>query len=128
FEGNGLDWFNIQAENKHRFWAKHNTAKRTRGKLLAAALIVKDEERLLPACLDSLQGFVDEIVVSDTGSTDSTRETARAAGPRVIEGYWDDDFARARNAALDACDAHWVLSIDADEVVETDPKQMRPLI
>src|SRR5205085_6691950 len=39
FEGNGLDWFNIQAENKHRFWAKHNTAKRTRGKLLAAALI-----------------------------------------------------------------------------------------
>jgi GT2 family glycosyltransferase len=63
FDINGLDWHGIQGSNEDRFVSKHGVkrgAKRNRSKLLAAALIVKDEERLLPACLDSLQGLVDE--------------------------------------------------------------------
>ena len=42
-------------------------------------------------------------------------ELARRAGARVIEGYWDDDFGRARNASLEHCQGEWILWIDADE-------------
>ena len=83
--------------------------------MLSACLIVKDEEKALPDCLASLRGLVDEIVVYDTGSTDNTVEIARRAGARLIEGYWDDDFGRARNASLEQCRGEWILWIDADE-------------
>lgn len=83
---------------------------------LSAALIVRDEAVRISACLDSVLPLVDEIVVYDTGSGDDTRERAAAAGAIVIEGYWDDDFARARNAALAHCSGDWVLSADADEI------------
>ncbi len=91
-------------------------AKPTGSKMLfSACMIVKDEEKALPGCLESLKGVVDEIVVYDTGSTDATVEIAQRAGAKVIEGYWDDDFGRARNASLEHCLGEWVLWIDADE-------------
>ncbi len=83
--------------------------------LFSACMIVKDEEKALPGCLESLRGVVDEIVVYDTGSTDATVEIAKRAGAKVIEGYWDDDFGRARNASLEHCLGEWILWIDADE-------------
>ncbi|HEX4522730.1 MAG TPA: glycosyltransferase [Casimicrobiaceae bacterium] len=89
--------------------------------LLSAALIVRDEERFLEACLRSLLGRVDEIVVVDTGSTDRSREIAGDLGARLLQFRWIDDFAAARNAAVDASTGQWVLYIDADErVVEFD--------
>ncbi|HZP31093.1 MAG TPA: glycosyltransferase family 2 protein [Acidimicrobiia bacterium] len=95
--------------------------------LLSAALITRDEEGFVAACLHSLDGVVDEVVVYDTGSSDATVEIARAAGARVLEGDWHDDFALARNRALDACHGRWVLSIDADEWLE-DPEHAAPTI
>lgn len=83
--------------------------------LFSACMIVKDEEKVLPGCLESLRGVVDEIVVYDTGSSDATVEIAKGAGAKVIEGYWDDDFGRARNASLEHCRGEWILWIDADE-------------
>lgn len=94
---------------------------------VAACLIVKNGERTLRRCLESLAGVVDEVVVYDTGSSDGTVELARACGAIVVEGYWDDDFARARNAALAAVTADWVLSLDADEWVEADRPRLREL-
>jgi tetratricopeptide (TPR) repeat protein len=58
---------------------------------------------------------VSEIVVADTGSTDESREVAKAAGAQVIEIPWEDDFAKARNLALAAVKSDWVLMLDADE-------------
>lgn len=95
---------------------------------LSAVLIVKDEEERLGACLASLEGLVDEVVVYDTGSTDRTVRIARNAGARVVEGYWDDDFAGARNRALQHASGEWVLSIDADEVFEGDPTAFRKAV
>lgn len=95
--------------------------------LLSAALIVKDEVRNLETCLGSLEPLVDEIVVYDTGSTDGTPELARVLGATVIEGFWDDDFARARNEVLRYCRGSWVLSIDADEQVE-NPDAIGPVL
>jgi tetratricopeptide (TPR) repeat protein len=83
--------------------------------LLSAALIVRDEERHLADCLESVRPIVDEIVVVDTGSRDRTREIARAFGARLYEIAWEDDFAAARNAALERCRGRWILYIDADE-------------
>ncbi|HTW09123.1 MAG TPA: glycosyltransferase family 2 protein [Acidimicrobiales bacterium] len=88
--------------------------------LLSACMIVKDEEKSLPRCLASLQRVVDEVVIYDTGSTDSTVALARRSGARVIEGYWDDDFGRARNESLGHCRGEWVLWIDADEALQCE--------
>lgn len=96
---------------------------------LSACLIVRDEERFLPGCLDSLRGVADEIVVVDTGSTDRTIEIARLAGARVLESEWSDDFAAARNVALAAATGDWVLQIDADErLLAEDPSGLRAVI
>jgi len=96
--------------------------------LVSAALVVNDEEALLPQCLASLAGFADEVVVYDTGSSDRTVDIARAAGAIVIEGYWDDDFARARNAALEHCTGRWIVHLDADEELTGDRFGLRGLL
>lgn len=82
---------------------------------ITLCLIARNEAAVLARCLASAAPAVDEIVVVDTGSTDATREIARAHGAVVVERPWDDDFAAARNAALDAAHGDWILSLDADE-------------
>ncbi|MGQ9866362.1 MAG: glycosyltransferase [Pseudanabaenaceae cyanobacterium] len=79
--------------------------------------IVKNEERNLPRCLDSVKDWVDELVVVDTGSTDRTVAIAEGYGARVGYFAWIDDFAAARNAALALATQDWVLVLDADEVL-----------
>jgi glycosyltransferase involved in cell wall biosynthesis len=90
--------------------------------LVAAALIVRDEARHLPDCLTSLRDVVDDIVVVDTGSVDDSPAIAAAYGARVFHRPWDDDFAAARNAALDRCESEWILYIDADERLDPVPR------
>jgi tetratricopeptide (TPR) repeat protein len=87
------------------------------GKLVSAAMIVKNEARFLAGCLDSIAGLVDEIVVVDTGSTDRSPDIAAAHGARVQHHTWHDDFSAARNQALDQAVGDWILYIDADERV-----------
>lgn len=85
---------------------------------LSACLIVKNEKDHIRDVLSSLAG-VDEIVVVDTGSQDNTADLAREFTDKVFTDYqWADDFAAARNHALVKCEGDWVLSIDADEVLE----------
>jgi tetratricopeptide (TPR) repeat protein len=84
---------------------------------ISAAMIVKDEERHLTDCLALVRPHVDEIVVVDTGSSDRSIDIARAAGAEVHPVAWTDDFAAARNAALDLARSEWILYVDADERV-----------
>jgi glycosyltransferase involved in cell wall biosynthesis len=84
---------------------------------LSAAMIVRNEAGHLEACLRSIVGLVDEIVVVDTGSTDATPDIARCCGARLHDFTWRDDFAAARNEALGLARGEWVLYIDADERV-----------
>ncbi|WP_284313428.1 tetratricopeptide repeat-containing glycosyltransferase family 2 protein [Labrys miyagiensis] len=78
-------------------------------------MIARDEAVFLPGCLESIRPAVDEIIVVDTGSSDETREIARSWGAVVIDHRWNDDFAAARNVALDAALGEWLLYVDADE-------------
>lgn len=86
---------------------------------LSAALIVRNEATEIEACLDTLMGF-DEIVVVDTGSTDDTKERVRdwsnrTLRPVVLTDFpWCDDFSAARNYAADWCRGDWILHVDAD--------------
>jgi glycosyltransferase involved in cell wall biosynthesis len=82
---------------------------------ICLCVIARDEAQRIARLLDSVAGWVDEMVVADTGSRDDTAALARAHGARVIERPWEDDFARARNACLEAAAADWHLLLDADE-------------
>ncbi len=82
---------------------------------ISLCLIVKNEEENLPACLASVEGLADEVVVVDTGSTDRTRELAARAGARMVSFTWVDDFAAARNEGLRHATGDWVFWLDADD-------------
>lgn len=81
-------------------------------------MIVKDEEELLPHCLASVQGAVDEIIVVDTGSSDRSAEIAQQYGALVVRFEWCEDFAAARNAGLERASGDWILFLDADEALD----------
>lgn len=89
---------------------------------LSLCMIVKDEKRNLPRCLDSVKPYVDEIIVVDTGSQDGTPEIAQQYGAIIESFEWCDDFAAARNYSISKATGDWILILDADEalVVETD--------
>src|SRR5207248_6819228 len=101
-------------------------ARPAEGLKLSLCMIVKDEEEMLPRCLDAVADAVDEIVVVDTGSSDRTVEIAEGFGAKVIHREWTGDFAEARNASFDAATGDWILYLDADEVlVEEDAAKLR---
>ena len=83
--------------------------------MLSLSMIVRDEADRLEPCLASVAGFVDELVVVDTGSHDATVEIARRHGATVYSIPWPGDFAPARNEALARTSGDWVLVLDADE-------------
>ena len=92
-----------------------NRTKSSRRLTVALCVIARDEEQFIGDCIDSARPFVDEVIVLDTGSLDRTREIAREHGARVEHFTWCDDFAAARNAAVDAVKTDWILMLDADE-------------
>jgi tetratricopeptide (TPR) repeat protein len=101
----------------------------TPGLKLSLCMIVKDEEEMLPRCLEAVAPAVDEMVIVDTGSSDRTIEIARSFGARVIEHPWTGDFSEARNISLEAATGDWFLYLDADEVlVPEDAAKIRDLL
>ncbi|WP_273595378.1 glycosyltransferase [Roseateles koreensis] len=82
---------------------------------LALVVIARNESAHIGRLLHSVKPWVDEMLVLDTGSTDDTRRVAAAAGARVADFIWCDDFSVARNRALELADADWHLVLDADE-------------
>ena len=84
---------------------------------ISVAIIARNEEACLGRCLESAQDL-DERVVVDTGSTDATEQIALHRGAIVHKYGWNDNFADARNYAKARCTGDWILSIDADEILE----------
>jgi glycosyltransferase involved in cell wall biosynthesis len=80
-------------------------------------MIMRNEEKLLQRCLDSVKGLVDEIVIVDTGSTDRSVEIAIANGARVFSDLWHDDYAVPRNKAIAEASKDWIFVLDPDEVI-----------
>jgi glycosyltransferase involved in cell wall biosynthesis len=81
--------------------------------------MVKNEERNLPLCLDSVRELAAELIVVDTGSTDATPAIARGYGAEVIPfDFTRIDFAAARNHAIGRARGRWILVLDADETLD----------
>jgi glycosyltransferase involved in cell wall biosynthesis len=86
---------------------------------LTLCMIVKNEERCLARCLDSVAGLAPEMVIVDTGSTDRTAAIAGSYGAKVLTfDFTVVDFARARNHALSQANGRWILVLDADETLQ----------
>ncbi len=83
-------------------------------------MIVKNEEKVLERCLRSLHDLMDEIIIVDTGSTDSTKEIARRYTDKVYDLEWIDDFSAARNFAFSHATKDYIYSADADEVLDEE--------
>ncbi|MBI1932595.1 MAG: glycosyltransferase family 2 protein [Ignavibacteriales bacterium] len=82
---------------------------------LTLSMIVKNEEKYLRECLESVKDTVDEIVIVDTGSEDKTVEIAKSYNARIFHFKWINDFSAARNFALSNSTGNWILYLDADE-------------
>lgn len=82
---------------------------------ISLCMIVKNEEKNLTRCLESIHKGVDEIIIVDTGSSDETREIAEKYGALIIDIDWDDDFSKARNESLKYAEGEWIIYLDADE-------------
>src|SRR5688500_4231047 len=91
---------------------------------LSVAVIARNAAEALAETLVSVRNLADDIVVLDTGSTDETREIARALGARVFDRPWDDNFAAARNAALTFVQGKRVLWLDAGETLGKEERRL----
>lgn len=92
-------------------------------KSISLTMIVKNEENHLRRCLESIVNYVDEIIVVDTGSTDSTKQIAREFQAKVFDFEWVNDFSAARNYALEQASCDWCLVLDADEYISNNPSE-----
>lgn len=86
--------------------------------LISLCMIIKNEAENLSRCLDSVKGYVDEIILVDTGSTDDTIEIGLSYGAKIFPFQWVDDFSAARNHGLEKARGEWILVLDADEALD----------
>lgn len=90
---------------------------------ISLCMIVKNEERVLSRCLDSIADLCDEIIIVDTGSTDSTKEIAANYTEKVYDFRWTGNFSDARNYAFSKATMEYIYSADADEILDEDNRK-----
>lgn len=87
---------------------------------ISLCMIVKNEEKVLQRCLDSVRDLVDEIIIVDTGSDDGTKEIAAKYTQHIYDFEWIHDFSAARNFAFSKASCDYIYSADADEVIDEE--------
>lgn len=113
------------AKGRASLWQK--IVKRQKSLTISACVIARDEARDMPRWLENAAVYSDERIVVDTGSKDDTKALAEAAGARVYDYAWRDDFAAAKNEALSHARGEWVAFLDADEYFAV-PQMVRPYL
>ncbi len=82
---------------------------------ITACSIVKNEAHNVARSIESYKDSVDEIIIVDTGSTDNTVDICKEYGAKVLFYDWNNDFAAAKNYALENAKGDWIIFLDADE-------------
>lgn len=90
---------------------------------ISLCIIVKNEEKHIARCLDSMAGLVDEMIVVDTGSADRTVEIVSGYTTKVYSYPWTDDFSDARNYSFSKATMDYCMWMDADDVLEETEKE-----
>ncbi|PHC33084.1 glycosyl transferase [Bacillus toyonensis] len=90
---------------------------------ISLCMIVKNEEKSLEQCLQSIEGIPDEIIIVDTGSTDKTKELAIKWTPHVLDFEWKDDFSAARNFAFQQATKEYIFWLDADDILIVEDRE-----
>jgi len=113
---------------ERRLALEHGGVMNHQSSTISVCMIVKNEERVLARCLESV-GFADEIIVVDTGSQDRSVEVAESEGAKVFHYEWQDDFAAARNFSMEQATGGWILQMDADEeFYQADIPRLRAIL
>jgi len=86
---------------------------------ISAYIVTLNEEDRLPRTLEALRQIADEIVIVDSGSTDSTEEIAKKYGAKFMFHKWKNISSQKRFASQQ-CQNEWLLSLDADEVLSPE--------
>lgn len=90
---------------------------------LSICMMIKNEEKNLKRCLDSLKdlrnSLSSELIIVDTGSTDNSVEIAKEYTEKVYFHKWNDDFSGMRNKTIECASGEWVFIIDADEELKS---------
>lgn len=87
---------------------------------VSLCMIVKNEEKILSRCLDSIRDLMDEIIIIDTGSSDRTKEIAQRYTDKVFDFVWTGNFAQARNFSFSKATCDYIYVADADEVLDEE--------
>jgi O-antigen biosynthesis protein len=96
---------------------------------LSLCMIVRDSARTLPAGLESIRPWVDEMVIVDTGSVDETPRIVESYGGRRFHFPWCDDFSAARNESLRYARGEWLFWMDSDDTIPPEcGRRLRRLI
>lgn len=90
---------------------------------ISLCMIVKNEEKVLGRCLESIKDIVDEIIIIDTGSTDKTKEIARQYTDKVYDFKWTQDFSQARNYSFSKATKEYQMWLDADDIITEENKE-----
>jgi glycosyltransferase involved in cell wall biosynthesis len=91
--------------------------------LLTIGMIVKNEEKDLEKCMQSIRHLRNvikcQLIIVDTGSVDGTVEIAKKYADEVRHFTWINDFSAARNESMRGAKGDWFMFIDADEWFES---------
>lgn len=90
---------------------------------ISLCMIVKNEERVLERCLNSVADLVDEIIIADTGSFDKTKEIAAKYTDKIYDFEWVGDFSKARNFVFEKAGCDYIYSADADEILNEENRE-----
>lgn len=89
-------------------------------KRLSLCMITKNDEEHLLSCLENIKEIVDEIVIVDIGSKDSTIDIAKQAGANVYQMNWRNNYSEAKNFCLDKAKGRWVMFLQANETISIE--------
>ncbi len=87
---------------------------------ISVCMIVKNEERCLRRCLNSLKDIADELIIVDTGSTDSTKSIACEYTDKIYDFAWTGNFSDARNYSFSLATCDYIYCADADEELDAE--------
>ncbi len=90
---------------------------------ISLCMIVKNEEEVLARCLESIADLMDEIIIVDTGSSDSTKEIAARYTHKIYDYKWINDFSSARNYSFSKASKEYIYAADADEILDKENRE-----